>query len=400
MSQKVRIFAKKDTLSFLIKEDEQSSHFIIFDYEGRLHFLLKDGITFRRGFDNSVIAGDVYSQEAQFIDNNQSKKIISDSYNTAKEIILSKDFDLIFLEGNNENVKYAFEKIQNTSYQYVIEDAKKFREIFKPITILPPDQYMSLYIPITEGCSYNKCSFCNLYKDRSFRIKTPQEVSILVKRISQFFGRTLLTRRSIFLGEGNALVENTNQIINAINSIKTILQKNPYITFDINDNFYGFMDTFHTRKSKKELEDLKNAGVKRVYIGLESGDDFILTNILKKPSSSENVLETVLLLKEVGINVGIIIIVGVGGKELKEQHFTKTVSLIEDMNLSSGDIVYLSPIVEYSHLEYKIIMDKMGLTRLSVYELTNEVKRFKAKISEITKGVKIPIYRVDKFLYA
>ncbi len=137
------------------------------------------------------------------------------------------------------------------------------------------------------------------------------------------------------------------------------------------------MDTFHTRKSIDELHLLKENGVKRVYIGLESGDDFILSNVLLKPSTSCDVLNVVNLLKKVGINVGLIVMVGIGGKEFKERHFFNTIKLIQLLKLSEGDIIYISPFIEYKHLEYANIIEKMGLTRMTDEEIKNEISNFR-----------------------
>jgi radical SAM superfamily enzyme YgiQ (UPF0313 family) len=57
-------------------------------------------------------------------------------------------------------------------------EAGPFRNsIYKPVSILPPDQYLALVVQATEGCSYNECSFCTFYRDRPFRIKQRSRVS-------------------------------------------------------------------------------------------------------------------------------------------------------------------------------------------------------------------------------
>ncbi len=397
MFQKVKIFAKPDTISFVLSED--ASYFVIFDYEGRLNFILKDVRSYRRSFDNTFLCGDLYSSRFRFLSDEEGNSVFIELYSLIKGIIVSGDFEIYYTGGKQNDVLEVFEKISNFDYTYFLEDALRFRSVYKPITVLPPDQYLSLYIPLTEGCSYNKCSFCNLYRDRKFRIKDEDEVVLMVKGILDYFRKSLLTRKGVFLGEGNVFVENTYKIVNAIKRIKDLLRESEYIKFDIDNCFYGFMDTFHTRKTKEEMRLLKESGVRRVYIGLETGDDFLLSNVLLKPSSSKDVLNAVRSIKEVGMNVGIIVIVGVGGKKYKDVHFNKTVSLISSMGLTEGDIVYLSPIVEYENLLYKDIMDKNGIERLSEDEMRNEIFRFKKSLSLI-QGVKVPIYRVDRFLYA
>lgn len=391
MFQEAKIYLKRDTISFLFSEN----YFTSLDYEGRLFVAFNEGKTYKRGFDNTILCSSI--KESRFLTLEESKSLTDKLYSDIKELLKKGNFSLIFTGGKKEFFDNFLNRINLIDYNHLMKDGEEFKKLFKPITILPPDQYMSLYLPITEGCSYNKCSFCNLYKDRSFRIKSIEEVKRFTQKVLEFFRYSLLTRRGIFLGEGNVFVEKTETIVESINIIKEILTSSPYVKFK--PQFFGFMDTFQTKKSIEELHLLKESGVKRVYIGLESGDDFILSNILLKPSTSEDVLYTVKLIKEVGINVGLIIMVGIGGREFRERHFLYTTKLIENLPLSEGDIVYISPFVEYKHLEYSRIIDKIGLTRMTEEEIGNEVNNFKNALLKL-KGVKLPIYRVDKFLYA
>lgn len=397
MSQKVKIIFKKDTFSLVFEENGFESRFFVFDYECKLNLVFEKGKTYRVGFDNSIICFDV--DGFKFLNLEDVNSFVRRVYEETKGILKERDFEVI-------NLGYKIEREQQVIDRFVLMDcdkifsrAEEFKKLVGHVPILPPDQYMSLYIPLTVGCSYNKCSFCNLYKDRNFRIRTEEEVRDLTKKILDLFGRSLLTRRGIFLGEGNVFVEKTDKILDGMKIIKEVLGTSSYINFDINNSFFGFMDTFHTVKSVEELRSLKNEGVRRVYIGLESGDEFILNSILFKPSDSEKVLKTVDNLKTVGINLGIIVLVGVGGKDFRDRHFENTVRLIEKMSLEEGDIIYLSPMVEYLNLDYYKILNNMKVERMSYEEIENETINFKKEFSRF-RGVKVVIYRVDRFLYA
>lgn len=397
MSQKVRVIFKRDTFSFIFEERGIESKFFVFDYEYRLNIAFMGGKTYRVGFDGSVMC--VCVDSIKFLGFEDSSFLIRQVYDEVRDVLKQGNFELTNLGYSFENENDVLIGFSLLDYDKLLSKTREFREFVGYVPILPPDQYMSLYVPLTIGCSYNKCSFCNLYKDRSFRIRSEYEVRELTKKIVEIFGKSLFTRRGIFLGEGNVFVEKTEQIVLGIKSIKEVLRNSPYILFDINNSFYGFMDTFHTVKSIEELKVLKGEGVRRVYIGLESGDEFILNYLLNKPSESGKVLNTVYNLKTVGINVGIIILVGVGGKKFRNKHFDNTVKLIEKMNLSEGDIVYLSPMVEYANLEYYRILNDMGLERMSSEEIEEDTINFKRILSRF-RGVKVVIYRVDRFLYA
>ena len=85
-------------------------------------------------------------------------------------------------------------------------DAARFAEVYRPVSILPPDQYLALVLQATEGCSYNRCTFCNFYRDRPFRVKTPEELPAHIAAVRAFFGPALGLRKTLFLADANALV--------------------------------------------------------------------------------------------------------------------------------------------------------------------------------------------------
>ncbi len=84
-------------------------------------------------------------------------------------------------------------------------DAARFSDVYSPIGILPPDQYLALVLQATEGCSFNTCTFCDLYH-QAFRVKSPDEFRQHIRQVREYLGDSILLRqRSIFLGAANAL---------------------------------------------------------------------------------------------------------------------------------------------------------------------------------------------------
>jgi radical SAM superfamily enzyme YgiQ (UPF0313 family) len=394
-----KVFFKKDSVSIIFNEDSENIYFSTFDYEFRLITSFKNPNLYRRGFDNKVLLGNVFSNEAVFLEENESNKVLNEIYKDAIKVFSSKNFHIEMKAQSDEIIEYFIEKSKNTTFEKVVLDSENFRKLYKPISILPPDQYLAFYIPITEGCSYNKCSFCNLYKDRPFRIKKPEEVSNFLDNITNYFGKSLLTRKGIFLGEGNVFVEKTSDIIIAVRIIKNKLKQNEYITFEPENSFSGFMDTFHTKKELDELIQLRNEGINKIFIGLESGSEKILDKLLQKPLNTSNLITTVNNIKKAGINVGITVLVGVGGKELEKEHINDTIQTLFKLKLDGNDIIYLSPIVEYPNLTYSILMNELGLTRLTSDEIKEQTRIFKEFLSSRFPKTKISIYRVDKFVY-
>ncbi len=115
---------------------------------------------------------------------------------------------------------------------------------------------------------------------------------------------------------------------------------------------YAFLDGFSgTLKSLPEYQELAQYQIKRVYIGLESGNANLL-KLLKKPSDPEKAIGTVQALKMAGIAVGIIILLGAGGYEYSAMHIEDTVKVINEMKLNADDIIYFSELVESEGLAY------------------------------------------------
>jgi radical SAM superfamily enzyme YgiQ (UPF0313 family) len=121
-------------------------------------------------------------------------------------------------------------------WQHLSADAISFKNVYLPISILPPDQYLALVVQVTEGCNYNQCIFCDFYKDRPFRIKTNTELKEHLLKIKNYFGEGIKMRRSIFLGDANAIVIPQERLIKALRSIKNV--------FPQPKDIYSFIDVF------------------------------------------------------------------------------------------------------------------------------------------------------------
>ena len=96
--------------------------------------------------------------------------------------------------------------LQRWDWAALQADARRFGEIYRPVSILPPDQYLALVVQATEGCSYNQCTFCDFYRDRPFRVKSADELRAHIAAVQAFFGPALGLRKSLFLADANALV--------------------------------------------------------------------------------------------------------------------------------------------------------------------------------------------------
>lgn len=243
--------------------------------------------------------------------------------------------------------------------------AEEFRRIYGRVAVLPPDQYNALVLQVTEGCAYAGCTFCDLYKGVVFRRKSLAEFREHIRAVRQFHGASLRARRSIFLGEANALTQPAavlQDFFHVLNEeFELPVPETPSAAVSASwwlgsprrfDGVSTFMDAFtNPHRTVRDYFDLRRLGLRRVYIGLESGDAGLL-KWLKKPATTASVQRCVQLLKECDILVGIIVLIGAGGREFAAAHVRETVRVLNELPLARNDHIFFSPLHVYPGGQY------------------------------------------------
>ncbi len=275
------------------------------------------------------------------------------------------------------------------------DEARRFLEAYRPLGILPPDRYAALILQATEGCAYNACAFCDLYARRPFRAKTPGDLRDHARRVKAFLGRALPLRKGLFLGEANALAIEQHALVEILG---IALEEFPR---QAAAGLHAFLDVFTLpRKSARELRQLADLGLRRVYLGVESGDEEVL-RLLRKPTSNADVREVVTELKLAGVSVGLILLVGAGGARLRESHREESVSLIKDLPLDAGDFVYLSPLHVPPGSVYEGRARREGVRDLLPHEVAEEEATFRRCLAPRPgeRGPRVARYDVSSFVY-
>ena len=308
-----------------------------FDLEGRLLNYINGGRTYRRTLQNHLIFSRVVSGEriSEEVTKKQAQNIVDQAYDEIKDIMPSIKED---------DIAPFLSKIGSMNWRSLQLDAENLISIYSgSVPIVPPDQYFALYVILERGCKWNRCNFCELYRDRKFSVLTLEDITKQIVDLEKFFGMGIESRRSIFIGEANAMSLPQELLLSAIELL------NNHFRLPI----YSFSEPFtgHGPKTVKELQELRNRGLKRVYIGLESGSQKIL-KLINKPMDLNVFRDYVHRLKESKISVGIIVMLGIGGRNLYDEHIRDTVDVIKGLNLDTGDIVYLSPFVQYPGFKY------------------------------------------------
>ena len=189
------------------------------------------------------------------------------------------------------------------------------------IVIRPPVEAYSVLIPITGGCSWNRCRFCGVYKNiQDYKIRKLDDVLRDIK----ISGQHHLNNPYIFLAGGNAFSVPTDYLLEVLNEVKGnfpfIKRISTYAkVLDIN------------QKSDEDLKRLAKAGLTICYIGMESGSDTIL-KYMKKGQTSKMIIKEIPRLMRAGTQVSLYIILGLGGKKWTEIHANETARVLNAVN--------------------------------------------------------------------
>lgn len=187
----------------------------------------------------------------------------------------------------------------------------------------PPSEAHSLLLQVTIGCSHNRCVYCDMYRDKQFQPK-PWELIEADLREAAALGRRGYRSPRVFLCDGDALILNTRRLLQILDGIREHL---PWV-----ERVGTYGDTRSVgRKTPAELEQLRAAGLGIVYHGMETGDDQVLERIDKGGTRPE-LIETANKLRAAGITHSVIVLLGIGGVELSEQHAHQTAKTLTEMD--------------------------------------------------------------------
>ncbi|MBQ9619726.1 MAG: radical SAM protein [Neisseriaceae bacterium] len=182
----------------------------------------------------------------------------------------------------------------------------------------PPSEARSLILPVTNGCSWNKCTFCEMYTAPQKKFHT-RNIETIREELSRVAALNIPIRR-IFLADGDAMTLSFRRL----HEIMTII--NHYFPHIERVSSYCLPRNI-ANKSIEELQELREMGLKLVYVGCESGDDLVLQKIHKSETylTSEKAL---LKLGEAGIKRSVMILNGLGGMAYSHQHAINSARLM------------------------------------------------------------------------
>jgi radical SAM superfamily enzyme YgiQ (UPF0313 family) len=186
--------------------------------------------------------------------------------------------------------------------------------------IRPPPEAYSILLQVTLGCSHNKCTFCGTYKDKRFRIKDDE---IILGDIL-FASKYMKNQDRVFLMDGDALIIPQKSLVWILDRLNEQL---PWVR---GVGSYANTKSIST-KSPQELAELREKGLDRIYLGVETGDDELRKRI-HKGSSAQHCIEMGKKVKDAGMHLTVMVLLGIAGKENSLDHARATGKLLSAMD--------------------------------------------------------------------
>lgn len=180
----------------------------------------------------------------------------------------------------------------------------------------PPSEGDSMIFQVTIGCSFNKCSFCDMYRTKEYIERSWEEIEPEINYAARNFHDT----RRVFLADGDALNVPSERLLQILNHLyKSFSQLERVSCYAMPKNLL--------QKSEEELHTLKNAGLTMFYVGIETGSNTLLKKVTKG-ATAEGTIDGCLKAKRAGINLSCMVILGLGGKTYTEEHARETANVV------------------------------------------------------------------------
>jgi len=385
MDSEFRLRINRDSLAASRREQGREQVYV-FSHDGRPISLFEGGDFYQRGLSNAWLHKGRESVAGKI---QRFRRALPLEQAEARLAQIHADLSSQLTAGSpSPEQAEAIKAILHWTPERLRGQGRQFAEIYQPISILPPDQYLGIVVQLTVGCSYNACNFCNFYKDRKFQVRSPAAFAQHLQAVQAFLGPAAAMRKGIFLADGDALMTPQPLLLQAM---KLLRQSWPALPI------YSFMDAFRPQaKSPDQWRELKEGGLSRVYLGIETADPALLA-FLNKPGSPELMLSECQKLKAAGLNLGLILMIGAGGKQYVQAHFKASTALLMALPLDRNDFIFLSEFVPHPDQPYFELAQQAGLIPLSEVELQLEIQLWREALKDLPARC-VP-YHLQEFIY-
>lgn len=184
----------------------------------------------------------------------------------------------------------------------------------------PPSEANSTIIQVTLGCSFNHCSFCNMYRTKTYQERSLEEIKYEIDLISKCQPLT----EKVFLADGDALNVKTERLVETLDYLTLKFKSLKRISC------YA-MPRNLLQKKDSELEVLRSRGLSMLYVGIESGNDVVLQRVTKGASSSM-IIESCKKAIDHEFTLSCMVILGLGGKTYTDAHISDTAKVVSQIS--------------------------------------------------------------------
>ena len=233
---------------------------------------------------------------------------------------------------------------------------------FEQGPIRPPSEAASLLVRVSRNCPWNHCAFCPVYKGSKFSLRTVEEVLADLDEMKRVYGDH---PRTVFLQDANPVLTRPDELIQIVTGIRERFPNVHRITA------YARSHTL-ARRTVEDLTRIREAGLNRLHVGLESGCDEVL-KLVKKGTTSTEQIKAGKRAKEAGFELSHYVMPGLGGRKLSDAHADDTAAVLRSagpdfIRLRTTVVIPGTPLAE---------LERAGeFEPLSEAELVSEIRRF------------------------
>lgn len=227
----------------------------------------------------------------------------------------------------------------------------------------PPSEADSLLIQATVGCPHNKCTFCTVYKKGPrYKVRSVADIVEDLREARRLYGDCF---RSIFFPAGNSIAMPAEDLAQVLQRARELFPNLQRMTV------YGSAK-YVLEKGEQGLHQLARAGLTRIHVGLESGDDEVLASV-RKGCDSRQQIEAGLMLRRAGIENSSYVMLGIGGKGRSREHALNTAAAV---NAVQPEFVRLRTFVPKVNTALLKKVEQGRFTVLGPHEVLREVRLF------------------------
>lgn len=227
----------------------------------------------------------------------------------------------------------------------------------------PPSEADSLILQATLGCSYNRCTFCAMYREKSFRVRPLEDLRREIAWAAEHAPHV----RKVFLADGDALVAKASFLGELLEEIRAELPGLKRVSC------YASPQALAVR-TVEEMAELRELGLTQYYLGIESGHDQVLTDLEKGVDAAE-MIRVANKAHAAGVKLSTMILLGAGGRELSQAHARESARVVNAVQPRFLSTLVMTPVAGTPLFESA---ERGEVDELDPVELAWELREFLA----------------------